>query len=599
MAAERWAAPRTSGWQKAEELKQAKVAAVDAHAAQHARAEKVKTLLKTTFGSTDSNKPAPWVLAPGGVLRERIRLAGTLCAVYTLFAEPFFVAFDVRPIGDAALVLCSLADAVLALDLVVSFVTGYHWLAADGVFKVETRTLRCVVKYLSTNFLRDFLGALPLQLALRIVDPAGRMQQPGPSFIRVLELGKCVLLLRVREHVGAIESSRATSTPLLSAAKLIGGGVWACHALACVWFFVVSEAHRAQQSFPEDPQVCSNRVKLLAAEQGTKYSCALYWAAQTMTTAGYGDMPPVSSAERLFVIAAIVGGVVGLAWAVISVSVRVKEAAGQQVVFQGETDRMLAYMSRRGISQHLIDEAAAWYGHRWQVSKGYDDMEMMRSLPVETQMRLFHSVTLGMAQQVDFLSIRKLSDKPFWMVMLRIMRQEHLVPNSWVFRQGDPPDSLLMVASGEILLLHESSGYLFERVSRGGWVGGTREFSTRGATSSALAAGHVCGYSLSGANIRLLARMFPEVVAVMRSAFERRQRTQAGGMWRITWIKHRFAILAQAAEMRRPPPPWPAPRGPRAQALLHAEARLEGLEVGRVRRGGGGRADGSEEDMPE
>ena len=64
MAAERWAAPRTSGLQKAEELKQAKVAAVDAHAAQHARAEKVKTLLKTTFGSTDSNKPAPWVLAP-------------------------------------------------------------------------------------------------------------------------------------------------------------------------------------------------------------------------------------------------------------------------------------------------------------------------------------------------------------------------------------------------------------------------------------------------------------------------------------------------------------------------------------------------------
>ena len=216
MAAERWAAPRTSGLQKAEELKQAKVAAVDAHAAQHARAEKVKTLLKTTFGSTDSNKPAAWILTPGGVLRERIRLAGTLCAVYTLFAEPFFVAFDVRPIGDAALVLCSLADAVLALDLVVSFVTGYHWLAADGVFKVETRTLRCVVKYLRTNFLRDFLGALPLQLALRIVDPAGRMQQPGPAFIRVLELGKCVLLLRVREHVGAIESSRATSTPLLS-----------------------------------------------------------------------------------------------------------------------------------------------------------------------------------------------------------------------------------------------------------------------------------------------------------------------------------------------------------------------------------------------
>ena len=37
----------------------------------------------------------------------------------------------------------------------------------------------------------------------------------------------------------------------------------------------------------------------------------------------------------------------------------------------------------------------------------------------------------------------------------------------------------------------------------------------------------------------------------------------------------------------------------KSQLGLDAEARLEGLEVGRVRRGGGGRADGSEEDMPE
>ena len=41
----------------------------------------------------------------------------------------------------------------------------------------------------------------------------------------------------------------------------------------------------------------------------------------------------------------------------------------------------------------------------YQVSKGYDDMEMMRSLPVETQMRLFHSVTLGMAQQVNSCTV--------------------------------------------------------------------------------------------------------------------------------------------------------------------------------------------------
>jgi hypothetical protein len=91
------------------------------------------------------------------------------------------------------------------------------------------------------------------------------------------------------------------------------------------------------------------------------------------------------------------------------------------------------------------------YAYRWEMSKGYDDMEMLRSLPIETQIRAFHSVTLGMARQVDFLSMRKLGDKPFWMVLLQLLRQEFLLENSWVFRQGDPPEAVLIVVQAKIL----------------------------------------------------------------------------------------------------------------------------------------------------
>ena len=38
-----------------------------------------------------------------------------------------------------------------------------------------------------------------------------------------------------------------------------------------------------------------------------------------MTTAGFGDMPPVSGTERLFVMFAIVFGVVALAYALLSI----------------------------------------------------------------------------------------------------------------------------------------------------------------------------------------------------------------------------------------------------------------------------------------
>jgi hypothetical protein len=232
------------------------------------------------------------------------------------------------------------------------------------------RTIRCFFKYLRTDFLRDFVGAMPMQLVLRIIDPAGRMAEPGPTFVRVLELAKCAVLLRVLEHARQVESRSAAGSPLLKGARVVVGGGWTCHILACLWFWIVKEAHQVQTAYPEDPEVCSNRIKLIAAPQTTQYSCAMYWAVQTMTTAGFGDIPPVSGTERLVVMCALVLGVVALAYALITLSVLVNEAQGDGVAFKQETDRMMAYMRQRGLPRELVHDASRWYAHRWELSKG-------------------------------------------------------------------------------------------------------------------------------------------------------------------------------------------------------------------------------------
>jgi hypothetical protein len=123
-------------------------------------------------------------------------------------------------------------------------------------------------------------------------------------------------------------------------------------------------------------------------------------------------------------------------------------------------------------------------------------------------------------------------------------------------------------------VLHESSGYVFEQVHRGGWVGGVRSFSQRGSTASARTCAHVTGYSLSQESVGKIGKMFPEVVDVMRDTFVRRQKIHSGAMWKVTWMKHRHTILTQAAEISRPPHPWPAPRQ-RAESLIKAEAKLD------------------------
>ena len=50
--------------------------------------------------------------------------------------------------------------------------------------------------------------------------------------------------------------------------------------------------------------------------------------------------------------------------------------------------------------------------------------------------------------------------------MLRLLQQEYLLPNSWMYRQGDPPEGILIMVEGEAIVLHESSGYVFETLRR-------------------------------------------------------------------------------------------------------------------------------------
>ena len=116
------------------------------------------------------------------------------------------------------------------------------------------------------------------------------MAEPGPVFVRLLELAKCVVVVRVLEHARHVEARSAAGThvcveaksdvcvcvcimfidvyiyiyvythththththrfiyiyihvyvgmPLLQGSRVVVGGVWTCHVLACAWFWLV------------------------------------------------------------------------------------------------------------------------------------------------------------------------------------------------------------------------------------------------------------------------------------------------------------------------------------------------------------------------
>jgi hyperpolarization activated cyclic nucleotide-gated potassium channel 1 len=75
------------------------------------------------------------------------------------------------------------------------------------------------------------------------------------------------------------------------------------HLMSCLWYLVAKF-----QDFSEDAWVAQN--ELMDSSIGHKYVSSMYWAFQTLTTVGYGDVISITVYERVVSLIWIVFGVI-------------------------------------------------------------------------------------------------------------------------------------------------------------------------------------------------------------------------------------------------------------------------------------------------
>jgi len=230
-----------------------------------------------------------------------------LIVLYDLFIKPFqFSFFDNNRNEEFLLKSSIICGAIFSLDMIFNFRTAFY---DKGVLVVQSSTI--FRRYLRYNFLWDFVAVCSDFVSLAYT-------QDACWFLKILSVIRVRKLLHLTTRVEDFLNLSRSSQSTLKLLKLWATIMIFAHWLACFFHYIAYRRINVEDTW-------ISQTNMLYGSIAERYVFAFYWSTATMLTVGYGDVVPISIAERVYSIAAMVMACVVFGYSLNTVADIIKE----------------------------------------------------------------------------------------------------------------------------------------------------------------------------------------------------------------------------------------------------------------------------------
>jgi hyperpolarization activated cyclic nucleotide-gated potassium channel 2 len=338
---------------------------------------------------------------PDGQFRSAWDIAQVIVLFYLAWVTPYRVGFDAPAYGPEFW-FEFLVDIYFIVDVFMNFITGF-WRDTETTSVLVSEPREIALNYLKTWFLIDIVACAPVDLATRAIEgeiacsfavegcvdvASGSVNSNALKLfklLRIFRLLKLLRLFRVSRLLSRYQNTLIYYHSFISVGRVNLLVILISHWIGCL--FGLLHNWDAETEGP--------------SSKSTKWLRSVYWAVQSITSVGYGDIPAENPYTQVLALFTMLIGVVLVSWIMTNVLAAMNPDSSARR-FHERLQYVLAYLKNNQLPAGVAKRVITFY--RWQNMNQFDEKSVLSDLPAQLRKDIFDNLYTGALQDVPIFA---------------------------------------------------------------------------------------------------------------------------------------------------------------------------------------------------
>ncbi|CAL8363568.1 unnamed protein product [Lota lota] len=285
------------------------------------------------------------------------------------------------------------------------------------------------------------------------------------QIINLVRAGHLLRILSVFHFIYKEEQNFTTNLNIIRVVKFLVQYVIFIHLVAvlftCFWLFNGSDSWAASRDY-EDLAVV--------------YIYSVYWALNTYTSTGFGDITATNMQEILFSIIVIVLSKMHLCYSMGMLASTKTNKEALQVAYEEKLQAIHKYMLHEKIPTPLQNRVMHFYHYQWTRTRGIDCETLFRDIPRSLKSQILCRMCITMLRKHQlFIHV----SEAFMRQLATRMQMKSYTAGEYITRRGDMGTGMILILSGTVKLCSSSDKQESDVILTTGAVFGAKQLFER------------------------------------------------------------------------------------------------------------------------